>query len=43
MQELLWHGRKLTILEPDDFRQEIVSLLKDMVVSYETGKDMLEE
>lgn len=43
MQELLWHGRKLTILEPDDFRQEMVSILKDMTVSYETGKDTLEE
>lgn len=43
MQELLWHGRKFTILEPDDFRQEMVSILKDMTVSYKTGKDTLEE
>lgn len=43
MQELLWHGRKLAILEPEDFRQEMVGILKDMVTSYETGKDMLEE
>lgn len=43
MQELLWHGRKLAILEPEDFRQEMVGILKDMTVSYETGKDTLEE
>lgn len=43
MQELLWHGRKLTVLEPGDLRQEMVSILKDMTESYETGKDTLEE
>lgn len=29
-QELLWHGRKVIV--PDDFRQKITVILKDMVI-----------
>lgn len=42
-QELLWHGRKIIVLSPDDFRQEMVDILKDMVRSYETGENTFEE
>lgn len=42
-QELLWHGRKIIVLSPDDFRQEMVGILKDMVRSYETGENTFEE
>lgn len=43
IQELLWHERKITVLEPESLRQEMIKILKDMTESYETGKDMLEE
>lgn len=42
-QELLWHGRKITVLAPDDFRKEMIGILKDMTESYETGKNTVEE
>lgn len=42
-QELLWHGRKITVLSPDYFRQEMIGILKDMTESYETGKNTEEE
>lgn len=42
-QELLWHGRKITVLSPDYFRQEMIGILKDMTKSYETGKNTEEE
>lgn len=42
-QELLWHGRKVIVLSPDDFRQEMIGILKDMVRSYETGANTVEE
>ena len=42
-QELLWHGRKVIVLSPDDFRQEMLDILKDMVRSYETGENTVEE
>lgn len=42
-QELLWHGRKVIVLSPDDFRQEMTGILKDMVRSYETGENTVEE
>jgi predicted DNA-binding transcriptional regulator YafY len=42
-QELLWHGRKIIVLSPDDFRQEMIGILKDMVRSYETGENTVEE
>lgn len=42
-QELLWHGRKIIVLSPDDFRQEMIGILKDMARSYETGENTVEE
>lgn len=42
-QELLWHGRKIIVLSPEDFRQEMVGILKDMARSYETGENTFEE
>lgn len=42
-QELLWHGRKVIVLSPDDFRLEMTGILKDMVRSYETGENTVEE
>lgn len=42
-QELLWHGRKLIVLSPDDFRQKMTAILKDMAESYRTGKNTEEE
>lgn len=40
-QELLWHGRKVIV--PDDFRQKMTVILKDMVRSYETGENTVDE
>ena len=42
-KKLLWHGRKIIVLSPDDFRQEMIGILKDMVRSYETGENTVEE
>ena len=42
-QELLWHGCKIIVLSPDDFRQEMIGILKDMARSYETGENTVEE
>lgn len=42
-QELLWHGRKIIVLSPDDFREEMTGILKDMVRSYQTGENTVEE
>ena len=42
-QELLWHGRKVIVLSPENFRQEMIGILKDMTESYETGKNTVEE
>ena len=38
LQELLWHGRTLIVLKPEDLRQEMIDILKDMTKSYETGE-----
>lgn len=43
MQELLWHGRKLTVLSPDSLRKNMVEILRNMTESYETGKNTYEE
>ncbi|MDD7724983.1 MAG: WYL domain-containing protein [Bacteroidales bacterium] len=43
LQELLWHGRKLTVISPDSLRQEMITILKDMTESYTTGKNTVEE
>ena len=40
-QKLLRHGRKVIV--PDDFRQEMTVILKDMVTSYETGENTVDE
>ena len=38
LQELLWHGRNLIVLKPENLRQEMVGILKNMTKSYETGE-----
>ncbi len=38
LQELLWHGRNLIVLKPESLRQEMIGILKDMTMSYETGE-----
>lgn len=38
LQELLWHGRNLIVLNPESLRQEMIDILKDMTKSYETGE-----
>ena len=38
LQELLWHGRNLIVLNPESLRQEMIGILKDMTKSYETGE-----
>ena len=38
LQELLWHGRNLIVLKPENLRQEMIGILKDMTKSYETGE-----
>mgnify|MGYP004453876715 FL=1 len=38
LQELLWHGRNIIVLKPESLRQEMISILKDMTKSYETGE-----
>ena len=37
-QELLWHGRNLIVLKPENLKQEMIGILKDMTKSYETGE-----
>lgn len=43
LQELLLHGRKITVLSPDSLREEMIGILKNMTESYETGKNTCEE
>ncbi|MDO4160042.1 MAG: WYL domain-containing protein [Prevotellaceae bacterium] len=43
IQELLWHGRKIVVLEPNSLKQDMINILKEMTISYETGKDMVNE
>jgi len=38
LQELLWHGRNIVVLEPESLRQDMIGILKDMTRSYETGE-----
>jgi hypothetical protein len=38
LQELLWHGKNIIVLKPENLRQEIIGILKDMTKSYETGE-----
>ena len=37
LQELLWHGRHIMVLQPESLRQKMIDILKDMTRSYETG------
>ena len=30
LQELLWHGRNIIVLKPENLRQEMIGILKDM-------------
>jgi predicted DNA-binding transcriptional regulator YafY len=43
LQELLWHGRKITVLSPESLRLKMQSIVKDMAESYATGKNTMEE
>ena len=38
LQELLWHGRNIIVLKPENLRQEMIGILKDMTKSYEMGE-----
>ena len=38
LQELLWHGRNIIVLKPENLRQEMIDILKDMTKSYEMGE-----
>lgn len=38
MQELLWHGRNIIVLQPESLKQEMIGILKDMAKSYVTGE-----
>ena len=38
LQELLWHGRNIIVLKPENLRQEMIGILKNMTKSYETGE-----
>ena len=38
LQELLWHGRNIAVLQPESLRQKMIGILKDMTKSYETGE-----
>lgn len=38
LQELLWHGRNIIVLKPESLKQEMISILKNMMESYETGE-----
>ena len=38
LQKLLWHGRNIIVLKPENLRQEMIDILKDMTKSYETGE-----
>ena len=38
LQELLWHGKNIIVLKPENLRQEMIGILKDMTKSYETGE-----
>lgn len=38
LQELLWHGRNIMVLKPENLRQKMIAILKDMTKSYETGE-----
>ena len=38
LQELLWHGRNIIVLNPERLRLEMIGILKDMTKSYETGE-----
>ena len=38
LQKLLWHGRNIIVLKPENLRQEMIGILTDMTKSYETGE-----
>lgn len=38
LQELLWHGRGITVLKPESLRQQMIDILKKMTESYESGE-----
>ena len=37
LQKQLWHGRNIIVLKPENLRQKMIGILKDMTKSYETG------
>lgn len=38
LQELLWHGRGITVLKPESLRLQMIDILKKMTESYENGE-----
>ncbi len=38
LQELLWHGRNIMVLQPESLRQKMIGILQDMTRSYQTGE-----
>lgn len=38
LQELLWHGRGITVLKPESLRLQMIDILKKMTESYESGE-----
>ncbi len=38
LQELLWHGRNIMVLQPESLRQKMIGILQDMARSYQTGE-----
>ena len=38
LQEMSSHGRNIIVLNPENLRQEMIGILKDMTKSYETGE-----
>ena len=33
LQKLLWHGRNIIVLKPENLRQKMIGILKDMTKS----------
>lgn len=42
-QELLSYGQKLTVLAPESFRQEMIEVIENMLHSYRTGENTMDE
>lgn len=38
LQQLLWHGRNIAVISPESLRQDMLTILRNMTESYETGQ-----